>query len=245
MADDYGERDGSDFQNITLGGWSAFVAWRNVDRHVFYSSQLANRRTGRVWRQLDDTYLGTVSRALGCTVAFEYCVYLLGNCGSDITHKRKMVEKGFFSVHTVSDAGIYGGGMAVRKVKGSATVETALIMPVVLLAFIVSMYMLFYLHDKNIIAGAAYEAAVVGVQKSRWEEENTKQQAEALFSERIAGKLIFFPTAAAEIKVEKESITVLASAQKHAMKVKVERRLDITTPEDVVRNIRRIHGDKI
>ena len=76
-------------------------------------------------------------------------------------------------------------------------------------------------------------------------EENAKQQAEALFSERIAGKLIFFPTAAAEIKVEKESITVLASAQKHAMKVKVERRLDITTPEDAVRNIRRIHGDKI
>ena len=42
------------------------------------------------------------------------------------------------------------------------TVEMSFLMPIIMLLVMSSIYAFFYYHDKNIIAGAAYETAVVG-----------------------------------------------------------------------------------
>lgn len=41
------------------------------------------------------------------------------------------------------------------------TVEMSFLMPIIMLLVMSSIYAFFYYHDKNIIAGAAYETAVV------------------------------------------------------------------------------------
>lgn len=47
------------------------------------------------------------------------------------------------------------------------TVEMSFLMPIIMLLVMSSIYAFFYYHDKNIIAGAAYETAVVGSNKAR------------------------------------------------------------------------------
>ena len=42
------------------------------------------------------------------------------------------------------------------------TVEMSFLTPIIMLLVMSSIYAFFYYHDKNIIAGAAYETAVVG-----------------------------------------------------------------------------------
>lgn len=133
----------------------------------------------------------------------------------------------------------------MKRIKGSATVEMAYIMPVVLFVFVVLIYILFYLHDKNIISGALYETVVVGCQKLRWEDENTEAQMEKLFRERIDGKLIFFPGADIEIILEKEMITATAYSAKNRMTIRAVQKCKVTRPETFIRNLRRIHGDGI
>ena len=102
----------------------------------------------------------------------------------------------------------------MKKVKGSATVELAYMMPVIFLAFIVTIYIIFYFHDKNILIGAAYETAVVGAQKVRWDEEDAESQMKQLFKERIKGKFIFFAQASAEIEIGEKAVSVNARAAK-------------------------------
>ena len=47
-----------------------------------------------------------------------------------------------------------------RWLKGSFTVEMAFLMPMILFLIMGCIRISFYYHDKNIIAGAAYETAV-------------------------------------------------------------------------------------
>lgn len=47
------------------------------------------------------------------------------------------------------------------------TVEMSFLTPIIMLLVMSSIYAFFYYHDKNIIAGAAYETAVVGSNKAR------------------------------------------------------------------------------
>ena len=54
-----------------------------------------------------------------------------------------------------------------RWLKGSFTVEMAFLMPMILFLIMGCIRISFYYHDKNIIAGAAYETAVTGSTKVR------------------------------------------------------------------------------
>ena len=53
---------------------------------------------------------------------------------------------------------------------GSLTVEMSLLMPLILLLLMSSILAVFYFHDKNILAGAAYETAAVAGTRAREEE---------------------------------------------------------------------------
>lgn len=98
----------------------------------------------------------------------------------------------------------------------------------------------FYYHDKNIIAGAAYETAVVGSTKAREKDGIQEAELKALFQERVGKKCILFPGAVAVCSVSKEEIHVSAVAKRRKMLLAVESRAAVTEPERYIRDIRRI-----
>ena len=111
----------------------------------------------------------------------------------------------------------------MKKVKGSATVELAYMMPVIFLAFIVTIYIIFYFHDKNILIGA-------------------ESQMKQLFKERIKGKFIFFAQASAEIEIGEKAVSVNARAAKGRMRMRTRQRATITEPEKYIRDLRRVQN---
>ena len=123
-------------------------------------------------------------------------------------------------------------------VKASTTIEMAYIMPIAFLVFITAVYISFYMHDKNIIKGAAYETAVIGARQERLGKE-TADQIPEYFQERVKGKLIFFSYAEAEGAVEDKAVLVTAKASAKGMRIKVEERASVINPEEYIRDIRK------
>ena len=111
---------------------------------------------------------------------------------------------------------------------GSFTIEASFVVPIILMVFMASVYIIFYFHDKNILSGAAYETAVVGSERKSYK----KEELEAYFRRRKKGKLI--------VEVEKEEITVTCSAKKRRMKINVSASVKQTEPETYIRNVRKI-----
>ena len=114
---------------------------------------------------------------------------------------------------------------------GSFTVEMSLLMPMILFLVMGCVLACFYYHDKNIIAGAAYETAVVGSTKAREKDGIQEAELKALFQGRVGKKCILFPG---------EEIRVSAVAKRRKMSLAVESRAAVTEPERYIRDIRRI-----
>lgn len=120
--------------------------------------------------------------------------------------------------------------------------EAACLMPLVGLLLVSTVLLLFYFHDKNIIASCAYETAVIGSTKAREKEGVDASLLNQAFQQRIQGKCIFFPGGRADIQVEDETITVSAYASRKYFSLRVVQRAAVTEPEDHIRRIRRITG---
>ena len=127
--------------------------------------------------------------------------------------------------------------MRRRKCKGSTIVEMAYLMPVVLFCWMLVIFALFYYHDKSVIAGAAYESAVVGSELWAEETEYRSAKIEDYFRERIQGKLLFYKNIEVSILVDRTEIKVGAIASKYLMRLKVEERAAVTEPEKVIRDM--------
>lgn len=127
-----------------------------------------------------------------------------------------------------------------RVLKGSMTVEMSFLMPIILLLIMSSILAAFYYHDKNILAGAAYETAVVGSAKMREKDEVTAGELKALFRERVGRKCILFAGSSASVSIEKAEICVKASAFKGRFGLTVIKKAAITEPENHIRDIRRV-----
>lgn len=127
--------------------------------------------------------------------------------------------------------------MKRRTCKASTVVEMAYLMPVVLLCWMLVVFALFYYHDKSVIAGAAYESAVMGTEL--WAEETGYRSAkiEDYFRERINGKLLFYRNVEVRIMVDQAEIRVEAEAVKYLMMLHVEEQAAVTEPEKVVRDM--------
>lgn len=125
-------------------------------------------------------------------------------------------------------------------VKGSMTVEMSFLMPLILLMLMSSILAVFYFHDKNILAGAAYETAVVGSTKMREREKTDAEELAVLCKERIAGKCILFGASDIQVAVGEKEIIVEVSAQKGKFKVSVIKKAAVTAPEKFIRNMRRV-----
>lgn len=127
-----------------------------------------------------------------------------------------------------------------KKLKGSMTVEMSFLMPIILLLIMSVILTAFYFHDKNILAGAAYETVVVGSMKMREPNEVTAEELEALFRERAGRKCILFAGGSVSASVGKKEIIIQASARKGRFCLSVMKKAAVTEPEEYIRNMRRV-----
>lgn len=124
--------------------------------------------------------------------------------------------------------------------RGSMTVEMSFLMPMILMLIMSSIMAGFYFHDKNIIAGAAYETVVVGSTKIREKNMITEKELEKLFQERTRGKCILFSSVSAIASISEKEIEIDAMAKKGGFSLSVMKKAAVTEPENHIRNIRRI-----
>lgn len=122
-----------------------------------------------------------------------------------------------------------------RRLKGSFTVEMVVIMPMILFLILECVLVFFYYHDKNILAGAAYETAVVGSTKAREEEGLESGELEELFQERIRGKCILFPGGEASVRITEDFVIVQVKAGRSGMKIDLAYQEAVTDPEREIR----------
>lgn len=125
-----------------------------------------------------------------------------------------------------------------RSFQGVITVEMSYLIPIVLLIFLLVIYTVFYYHDKNILIGAASEAAVAGAQMERRLDKKGQVDMEGFYQKRIRGKLIFFSGAQVSVNVSRKWVEVDAYASRRKMQIHIIQRAAVTEPEKAVRRKR-------
>ena len=128
----------------------------------------------------------------------------------------------------------------MRKYKGSFTIETALILPIIALVFIASVWGGFYYHDKNVLSSCAYEIAVVGSTKVREDDVVNEEMLREAFAEQINKKCILFSGVEVSVHIGEEKVDVKAVGKRRNMKVMVLHSAAVTKPESYVRKIRKL-----
>ena len=134
-----------------------------------------------------------------------------------------------------------------KRLKGSFTIEMSVLIPVILFLFMGLVLTIFYDHDKDIMHGAAYEAAVLGSAKMREKEEITEAELEAFCRDRLDGKCIFMTSAQISADIAEEEIIIGIRSRKKGFALSVEKRAALTEPEKKIRDIRRLdikNGEK-
>lgn len=122
-----------------------------------------------------------------------------------------------------------------RTLNGAITVELSYLIPIIMMVFLMTIYSVFYYHDKNILLGAASETAILGAQMERKPDEKGKTDLDAFFQERIYGKLILFSGAQVNVSISSDRVNVSVSAQKGQMKIKAVQKASVVVPEKKIR----------
>lgn len=122
-----------------------------------------------------------------------------------------------------------------RTLSGAITVELSYLIPIIMMIFLMTIYSVFYYHDKNILLGAASETAILGAQMERKPDEKGKIDLDAFFQERIYGKLILFSRAQVNVSISSDRVNVSVSAQKGQMKIKAVQEASVVVPEKKIR----------
>lgn len=131
----------------------------------------------------------------------------------------------------------------MRRVKGSTTVEMALLMPMIFLVFLLVIRTTFYYHDKSILNGIAYETLTVAVQTAR----NPKPEeadVEAFCRKKAQGKLIYFSSPEVSLESTKEMAKVQITASRGKMKIRVLRQANVPYPEKKIRLKKKVESSK-
>lgn len=116
------------------------------------------------------------------------------------------------------------------------TIEAAIIVPLFLLVFGVSLNLLFYSHDKNVIGAAAYETVAAG--SGRYDHD--ADSLEGYFQKRVEGRTFLFPKVTGKVEMTDDQVEIRCETRKGMMKIVVSRSMCLTEPEDYIRNIRKI-----
>lgn len=123
--------------------------------------------------------------------------------------------------------------------KGSITIETTCLLPLIALVFVFCVWGSFYYHDKNILSACAYETAVVGSTKAREKESITEDILEEAFLESTSGKCILFSEIEVSVQIREDAVIVNASGRRREMRTSVRHMAAITTPEEYIRKVKK------
>lgn len=116
------------------------------------------------------------------------------------------------------------------------TIEAAIIIPLFLLVFGVSLNLLFYHHDKNVIGAAAYETVAIGSGRGEQDEDNL----EVYFQKRVENRTFLFAKVAGEVELTEKKVSISCKTKKGIMEITLSREMSITDPEDYIRSIRKL-----
>lgn len=123
-----------------------------------------------------------------------------------------------------------------KRVRGSLTIEAAVIVPMILWMFAIIILLLLYFHDKNVITAIAHETVSVSCDN----EEICENVLKDYFRKRLSGKLLLFPKVNVEVTVNEKSVFLECSAKKRGMKLRTKVKMKMTKPEQYVRKLRRV-----
>ena len=123
-----------------------------------------------------------------------------------------------------------------KVVRGSFTIEAAVIVPIILLIFGILLHILFYWHDKIILISTAHETAAFGCSQTEWSE----LELEYYFFERMEEKLLLFDRVECTAYIEEDTVKVVYDGSKRNMVAKGECYVQKTRPEDYIRDIRKM-----
>lgn len=130
--------------------------------------------------------------------------------------------------------------MRRKSLKGSITVEAAVIIPLILVILMGSIVTLFYYHDKNIIYAAAYETAVIGSMDMREKNPVTEEELAAFCKDRLKKKCIWMTAQNVKVTICEEEVLVNISSAKNRYRIQVEKKTPVTRPEKRIRDVRRL-----
>ena len=124
----------------------------------------------------------------------------------------------------------------MRRLRGSFTIEAAVIVPIILLIFGVLLHILFYWHDKNILMSTAHETVALGSART----EMTELELEYYFFDRMERRLLLFDRVECVSHIEDDKVTVRWDGSKGNMIAKGEYCVSRTKPEAYIREIRKL-----
>ncbi len=119
-----------------------------------------------------------------------------------------------------------------KRVSAVTTPEAAVITGVILISAMLLIFAGLYYHDKNVLIGAAFEAAQVGKERIRSEDQNLAREC---FSDRSNGKLLLFAGASCSVRQSEEELVVEAFASKWNMGIRTDAGASLITPEKKLR----------
>ena len=123
-----------------------------------------------------------------------------------------------------------------KYIKGSFTIEAAVIVPIILFIFGILLHILFYWHDKIILTSTAHETAAVG----NSQKELSELELEYYFFSRMEEKLLLFDRVECIAYIEDDRVRVVYDGSKGTMVAKGECSISRTEPEDYIRDIRKL-----
>ena len=140
------------------------------------------------------------------------------------------------TVRSVSNHFIYRSNDFMRRIKGSFTVEAAVIVPLIVFIFGVLLHILFYWHDKNILISTAHETAVFGSGRDQISE----IELEYYFFSRMEEKLLLFNRVECVSYIEEDKVRVVFDGSRGQMVAKGMSTVSRTDPEGYIRNVRKL-----
>ena len=121
-------------------------------------------------------------------------------------------------------------------VRGSVTVEAAVIVPLIVFIFVVLVNIFFYYHDKNILLSTAHETAALSVARENMQEADL----ESYFFSRMEGKLLLFDSVGCEVMMKEDYVVITCDGYKDSMSLELECKMKKTKPEKFIRDVRKV-----
>lgn len=133
----------------------------------------------------------------GAVVRFPFACRSLGYLFAQ--HKESREEDGT-ALYSIHSSGVY-------YVRGSYTVEAAVIVPMVIFVLLFIIYSAFYMHNQAVLNTAAYETAVYGSTLNP-AEEKIREKMSGKYMDAIKGRLIAMKSPDVNVQVDDSRVTV-------------------------------------